>query len=139
PNGIPARPVPTGRPGPHRCAAPRPPGLCRVHRLPAAQPATAPGASAARRVRGVRRARDGDADSFPVNDPGGRAPTISETHRLEANAVNAISEAVPVAATAGSKLQALNAWVAEVAALTRPEDRKSTRLNSSHVKISYAV
>ena len=35
--------------------------------------------------------------------------------------MNAISEAVPVAATAGSKLQALNAWVAEVAALTRPD------------------
>ncbi|WP_052101114.1 phosphoenolpyruvate carboxykinase (GTP) [Novilysobacter arseniciresistens] len=32
-----------------------------------------------------------------------------------------MSEAVPVAATAGSKLQALNAWVAEVAALTRPD------------------
>src|SRR5256885_10107055 len=39
----------------------------------------------------------------------------------------------------GADLHAWSAWVAEVAVHPQTGDRKSTRLNSSHLVISYAV
>src|SRR5690606_14808507 len=48
PPGVPHRVVPPGRTQPQRCPAPRAPGLRRLRRLPAAQPATAAAAPATR-------------------------------------------------------------------------------------------
>src|SRR3546814_10093553 len=89
----------------------------------------------ARGVRSLRRTHDGDPDS---------PPSLARGQLMNAN---------PIPSPSPSSLEALNDWVADVAALTRPdrihwcdgsdaefdalvaamqEDRKSTRLNSSH-------
>src|SRR5690606_35749349 len=66
--GLPHRLLPPGRTRAHRCPAPRAADLCRLRRLPAAQPAAAPGAHAAGGVRRIRRAPDGYARA-PLRGP----------------------------------------------------------------------
>src|SRR5205814_2575722 len=68
--------------------------------------------------------------------PGKRVPgprVESETHIMAMGLDGSIDDAFRNA-TAN-----MAAWLEEKYALTPPEDRKSTRLNSSHLGISYAV
>src|SRR5690606_19213051 len=119
PPGVPHRFVPPGRTQPERCPAPRAPGLCRLRRLPAAQPATAAAAPATRRVRGLCRAHDGHA--HPVLTPSRPIP-FRLAPETPVNARTKDLPATPPATTGeGSSLRALNDWVAEVARLTRPD------------------
>src|SRR5690606_40231079 len=58
--------------------------------------------------------------SRPPEFPRPAAPGIPQNPPAEVQPVNAVPDVFP-AGTAGSSLAALNAWVAEVAALTRPD------------------
>src|SRR5690606_20319952 len=103
PARVPDRLLPPGRPGPQRRPASRPARVRRLRRLPAAAVAAAELAPAARGVRSLCRAHDGDADSTPSH---------AREQRMNAN---------PLPSSTPSSLEALNDWVAQVAALTKPD------------------
>src|SRR5690554_7768910 len=65
--------------------------------------------------------------------------TLSLHDALPISSLNSFGTSQPLAASASSTVGAIGAPVLSGVLSCRISDRKSTRLNSSHVRISYAV
>src|SRR5690606_40690988 len=83
--------------------------------------------------------REHEAQGPGRGDPGQRVSTMSFKQSVEIAGSAMAAQTVRMNTIASNLANADTAGTADSAYVARKPDRKSTRLNSSHVKISYAV